>query len=71
MQMTHHEYGEGQVAPPVRNSHTMILSDDGTCAYLFGGANQDGPLKDLYKLDLSTLTFKAIKLQESSTLPLP
>lgn len=56
--------------PAIRNSHTMTLSNDGKSAYLFGGANQDGPLKDLYKLNLETLTFKFIKINESET-PLP
>ena len=57
-EMKHIDYMDGQTAPAVRNSHTMTMGEDGTCAYLFGGANQDGPLKDLYRLDLSTLTFK-------------
>jgi len=42
----------------VRNSHTMTLSTDGKSAYVFGGANSGGPLRDLYKLDLETLRFK-------------
>ena len=34
-------------------------------AYLFGGANKDGPRKDLYEFDLETLAFKSIKLDET------
>ena len=57
------EYAEGKIKPPIRNSHT--LTKDGTKAYLFGGANSDGPLKDLYSLDLETLEFSRIALDES------
>ena len=45
--------------PPVRNSHTLTKGANGK-AYLFGGANSDGPLKDLYELDLETLIFTKI-----------
>ena len=34
-------------------------------AYLFGGANSDGPLKDLYSLDLQSLLFTKLQLDES------
>ena len=63
--MSQHEYPDGAIRPPARNSHTLTKSSDGTKAYLFGGANQDGPLKDLYELDLQTLAFKKIALDES------
>ena len=49
-----HEYKEGKVKPFARNSHTLTKLDDKK-AYLFGGANEDGPLKDLFELDLETL----------------
>jgi len=61
--MKQHEYADGSIQPPPRNSHT--LTKNGDKAYLFGGANQDGPLKDLYELDLASLTFKKIVLDES------
>lgn len=48
--------------PVVRNSHSLTLSRDGNSAYLFGGANKDGPLDDLWRLDLETLVFTEIKL---------
>jgi len=57
-ELKHFEYLDGHIAPAVRNSHTMTLSSDGKSAFVFGGANSGGPLKDLYKLDLETLRFK-------------
>eukprot|EP00347_Sterkiella_histriomuscorum_P011836 403370917 len=68
--LTHHDYLDGQVTPAPRNSHTMTLSSDGKSVFVFGGANQDGPLRDLYKLDLETLVFKQIKLNDQDQ-PLP
>ena len=54
--MTSIEYADGQIAPPVRNSHSLTKGPaDSGKAYLFGGANSEGPLKDLYELDLETL----------------
>ena len=60
--LTKHVYPEGSTLPPVRNSHTLTLSKDGASAYLFGGANTEGPLDDLWRLDLETLTFTEIKI---------
>jgi len=61
-----HEYAEGSIYPRQRNSHTFTKgTKDETKAYLFGGANQDGPLKDLFELDLQTLVFRRIALEES------
>jgi len=48
----------------VRNSHTLTKGSNGK-AYLFGGANTDGPLKDFYELDLATLNFTKIQLDET------
>ena len=39
-------------------------------AYLFGGANSDGPLKDLYELNLKTYKFKRLQLDDKEC-PLP
>lgn len=61
-----HIYQKDKVIPPKRNSHTMTKLNDQK-AYLFGGANTDGPLKDLYELNLETLDFTRVALDESET----
>jgi hypothetical protein len=38
---------------------------------MFGGANQEGPRRDLMKLDLDTLRFSNIKVQETDKVKLP
>lgn len=58
----------GEVVPPRRNSHTIVAKDDK--AYIFGGANNDGPRKDLFMLDLNTYKFKSVSLDEKEA-PLP
>ncbi len=57
-------YADGKVLPSKRNSHTFTSS--GEAAYVFGGASEDGPKKDLYKLDLNTLEFSYVKINEPS-----
>lgn len=58
------EYGTGKVAPSARNSHTLSHTEGSQYAYLFGGAdNENGPKRDLYRLNLSTLEFNVIKLE--------
>ena len=57
--LTQHEYSDGAVTPAARNSHTLTKHGDSK-AYLFGGANADGPRKDLFELDLNTLAFKTV-----------
>eukprot|EP01015_Nassula_variabilis_P011708 TRINITY_DN19472_c0_g1_i1.p2 TRINITY_DN19472_c0_g1~~TRINITY_DN19472_c0_g1_i1.p2 ORF type:complete len:120 (+),score=16.29 TRINITY_DN19472_c0_g1_i1:58-417(+) len=44
-------------APNGRNSHGFIYVQEQQSVYLFGGADQNGPLNDLYKLDLSKNDF--------------
>ena len=55
------EQADGKITPPIRNSHTMTKLDD-TKAYIFGGANEEGPLKDLYELCLTKLEYTKVKL---------
>ena len=55
------EQADGKITPPIRNSHTMTKLDDSK-AYIFGGANEEGPLKDLYELDLTNLEFNRVQL---------
>jgi Galactose oxidase, central domain len=38
---------------------------------LFGGANEEGPRRDLYKLDLDTLRFSNIKIQDDAKVKVP
>ena len=59
------DYLEGTVEPKKRNSHTLV--QDSEAAYIFGGANSDGPLKELYKLELKSLQFKLLKYDDSET----
>ena len=40
------DYLEGAVEPKRRNSHTLVQNEK--TAYIFGGGNSDGPMKDLY-----------------------
>ena len=50
--------------PKPRNSHSM--SQRGQKAYVYGGANEEGPLNDCLELDLQTLEFKRLKIDENS-----
>ena len=54
--------------PPKRNSHTLTIAGDK--AFLFGGANSDGPRKDLFSIDLKTLKWENILIDEKDC-PLP
>ena len=66
--LKHIEANPGDVVPAKRNSHTMVAKEDK--AYLFGGANSDGPLKDLFELDLKTYKFKKLDINDKDC-PLP
>lgn len=50
------EFKHDEAVPPKRNSHTMVASPHS--AYIFGGANSDGPLNDLWRFDFETKKFK-------------
>jgi len=52
-----------------RNSHTLVQGPE--AAYLFGGANEEGPRRDLLRLDLDTMRFSNVKIQDSPKVKLP
>ena len=58
---------EGVIVPKPRNSHGFIQSGDK--AFIFGGANEEGPLNDAYELDLDSCKFKKIKLEDPAMTP--
>lgn len=58
---------DGQVVPKPRNSHTM--SQSGGKAYVYGGANEDGPLNDAFEVDLETHAFTRIQVKDINTCP--
>ena len=55
---------DGKVVPPIRNSHSMTKLNDKKII-VFGGANEEGPLKDLYELDVETKEFVKVKLDQT------
>ena len=55
------DFAAGKVVPPIRNSHTMTKLNDKKIL-IFGGANEEGPLKDLYELDVESKEFVKVKL---------
>lgn len=55
---------ENVIIPKPRNSHTLTKLNEEK-AYLFGGADQDGPMKDLHELDLTQMKFRRVQLDES------
>ena len=52
-----------ETKPPKRNSHSICATDK--AAYIFGGANLDGPLNDLYEFNFETQKYRRVKLDES------
>jgi hypothetical protein len=46
--------------PSKRNSHSF--AQVGSKGYIYGGANDEGPLNDVLLLDLEELEFRSIKL---------
>ena len=55
---------EGVIIPKPRNSHSFIQS--GNKAYIYGGANEEGPLNDAFELDLEYMTFKKLKVDDNA-----
>ena len=58
---------EGQVVPKPRNSHSF--TQNGSKAYVFGGANEEGPLNDAFEFDLESKKFTRIKLDDPNQTP--
>ena len=58
---------EGDVVPKERNSHSFL--GNGKTAYIFGGANNEGPLNDCFSLDLESYKFNRVKVANESTCP--
>ena len=57
----------GAIVPKPRNSHGMVQKDD--IAYIYGGANEEGPLNDAYTLDLKSNQFKKLKIKNADKAP--
>lgn len=55
---------ETKNTPEVRGSHAACTFESQNQLYIFGGANTSGPLNDLHKLDIETLTWTKIDLPE-------
>lgn len=53
--------------PKPRNSHSFV--SNGKTAYIFGGANNEGPLNDAFSMDLETCQFKRIQVKDPSMTP--
>ena len=51
------EIQQGKLIPNKRSSHAMTTTRDGKTGYILGGANSNGPRKDLFKVDLETGEF--------------
>ena len=59
-------FKEGKQNPAKRNSHTFVKA--GEKAYVACGANDDGPLKDIYEVNLENFEFSKLVLDEADML---
>ena len=50
------------IIPKPRNSHGMCQVGD--IAYVYGGANEEGPLNDSFSLNLKTGKFQRLAIKE-------
>lgn len=57
-QVTQVDFAHDAQIPAKRNSHSMVSNKEK--AYIFGGANQDGPLNDLWEFDFESRKFKRL-----------
>ena len=51
---------EGLIIPKRRNSSCFVQV--GSKAYIYGGANDEGPLNDAFVLDMETSKFKKVMI---------
>ena len=51
--------------PPPRNSHAAVIT--GSDLYIFGGANHDGPMNDMWKLNIATQSWTEVKYSGSQS----
>lgn len=58
---------EGAIVPKPRNSHSFL--QNGKIAYIYGGANNEGPLNDAFKLDLENYEFSRIEIANPNETP--
>ena len=58
---------EGLIVPKRRNSHCFVKS--GSKVYVYGGANEEGPLNDAFVLDMQTSKFKRVTIAEPNNAP--
>lgn len=58
---------EGLIIPKPRNSHSFVQNGDK--AYVYGGANTEGPLNDCFELDLKQYTFSNVKIADLNLAP--
>ena len=56
-----------QLKPKKRNSQSSVQV--GSKAYIYGGANDEGPLNDALELDLETMKFKYLKIANPTEAP--
>lgn len=58
---------DGLIIPKRRNSHCFVQV--GSKVYIYGGANDEGPLNDAFSLSLETSKFSRISIQNQSNAP--
>ena len=59
---------EGAIVPKPRNSHGMVQRGD--IAYIYGGADENGPLNDAYTLNLKDGQFQKLTIKKPQDAPL-
>jgi len=54
---------KGRKVPPKRYKHSLCKHPRKNVAYLVGGLTKDGPLNEIYEVNLETLEFKLLKIK--------